>query len=88
MGSGTVPPPTPPTDPSLAVAGGSTPLDGIDLILADLDGVVYRGAEAIPHAVDGLLSSGVPVAYVTNNASRTVETIAEHLSGLGLPVRG
>ena len=30
------------------------PLDGVDLVLADLDGVVYKGPDAIPHAVDSL----------------------------------
>ena len=31
-----------------------TPLDGVDLLLADLDGVVYAGPNAIPHAVESL----------------------------------
>ena len=60
-----------------------------DTILADLDGVVYAGAGAIPHAVDALNSaveSGVRVGYITNNASRTDASVAEHLSGLGLSV--
>ena len=32
----------------------STPLTGVDLLLADLDGVVYAGANGIPYAVDGI----------------------------------
>ncbi len=65
-----------------------TPLDGVDLLLADLDGVVYRGAAAIPHAVESInrASESCAVAYVTNNASRTPESVAEQLVGLGLHV--
>jgi HAD superfamily hydrolase (TIGR01450 family) len=59
-----------------------------DTALLDLDGVVYRGADAVPHAVSALLAAaelGMRLAYVTNNASRTPETVAEHLVALGLP---
>ena len=31
-----------------------TPLDGVDAVLADLDGVVYQGPKAIPFAVESL----------------------------------
>src|SRR6186713_948896 len=50
-----------------------TPLDGVDVVLADLDGVVYRGADAIPYAVDSLnrAQQDHRVGYLTNNASRT-----------------
>jgi glycerol-1-phosphatase len=66
-----------------------TMLDGVDVILADLDGVVYKGAGAIPFAVESLnaaVASGVRVGYITNNASRTDASVAEHLSSLGLSV--
>lgn len=65
-----------------------TPLDGVDLVLADLDGVVYTGPDAIPHAVDSLnaVAETVRVGYITNNASRTDASVAEHLSDLGLHV--
>lgn len=65
------------------------PLDGVDLLLADLDGVIYRGAEAIAHAVESVnrVAEHIPVAYVTNNASRTDASVAEHLSQLGLDVK-
>jgi HAD superfamily hydrolase (TIGR01450 family) len=59
-----------------------------DTALLDLDGVVYRGAHAVPHAVPALLAAadlGMRLAYVTNNASRTPEAVAEHLVALGLP---
>jgi len=64
------------------------PLDGVDLLLADLDGVVYTGAEAIPYAVESLNSAAETcrVGYITNNASRTDATVAAHLRELGLRV--
>jgi len=68
---------------------GSSLLRGVDTILADLDGVIYKGAGAIPFAVDSInaaAASGVRVGYITNNASRTDTSVAEHLSGLGLTV--
>jgi HAD superfamily hydrolase (TIGR01450 family) len=51
--------------------------------------VVYLGAQAIDHAVDNINAAqtqGVKVGYVTNNASRKPETIAEQLSAFGLNV--
>ncbi|MCU1405158.1 MAG: haloacid dehalogenase [Glaciihabitans sp.] len=65
-----------------------TPLDGVDLVLADLDGVIYKGPDAIPFAVDGMnqASSNARLGYITNNASRTASSVAEHLSSLGLSV--
>ncbi len=66
-----------------------SPLDGVDLVLADLDGVIYKGAEAIPFAVASIntvVEGGVRVGYITNNASRTAASVAEHLTGLGLHV--
>jgi HAD superfamily hydrolase (TIGR01450 family) len=59
-----------------------------DTALLDLDGVVYRGADAVPHAVPALLAAaelGMRLTYVTNNASRTPQAVAEHLVRLGLP---
>ncbi len=66
----------------------SAPLDGVDLILADLDGVVYRGPVAIPHAVESLNAAARDrrVAYITNNASRTSASVAQYLTSLGLTV--
>ncbi|WP_378145871.1 HAD-IIA family hydrolase [Cnuibacter sp. UC19_7] len=66
-----------------------TPLDGVDVVLADLDGVVYQGPDAIPFAAESLSraqASGLAVAYITNNASRTDAQVAEQLSGFGLTV--
>jgi HAD superfamily hydrolase (TIGR01450 family) len=65
-----------------------TPLEGVDVLLADLDGVVYRGDDAIPYAVDSLnrAQQTLRVGYLTNNASRTDATVARHLTDLGLSV--
>lgn len=62
-----------------------TPLTGVSLILSDLDGVIYRGSDPVPHAVDALVESGLDLGYLTNNASRTPEQVAEQLRGYGLP---
>jgi glycerol 3-phosphatase-2 len=63
-----------------------SPLDGVDVVLADLDGVVYTGAQAIPYAVEALnhAAETIRVGYITNNASRTDEQVAHHLRELGL----
>ncbi|MER7057821.1 HAD-IIA family hydrolase [Streptomyces sp. NPDC000351] len=62
--------------------------EAYDTALLDLDGVVYAGGKAIAHAVDSLTTAhagGMRLAYVTNNALRTPETVAEHLTELGIP---
>lgn len=63
-----------------------TPFDGTDVIFSDLDGVVYAGDGAIPHAVEALnaASESARIAYITNNASRTTEQVSTHLRSLGL----
>lgn len=63
-------------------------LDRFDALLSDLDGVVYAGPHAIPGAPENLCrvsADGVPVVFVTNNASRSVATVAAHLTDLGVP---
>lgn len=64
----------------------STPLDGVDVVLADLDGVVYAGAGPLPHAVESLNEAARTrrLGYITNNASRTDAAVAAHLRELGL----
>lgn len=66
----------------------ATPLDGVDVVLADLDGVVYAGPSALPYAVHSLnkVAQQRRVGYITNNASRTDASVAEHLTSLGLSV--
>lgn len=71
-----------------AAPAGPAPLEGVELLLADLDGVVYRGRQGIPGAVEQLnraVEGGARrLGYVTNNASRTDAVVAEQLRGLGL----
>ncbi|GAA3369633.1 HAD hydrolase-like protein [Streptomyces sannanensis] len=62
--------------------------EAYDTALLDLDGVVYAGGSAIPRAVEALGAArecGMHLAYVTNNALRTPEAVAEHLTELGVP---
>src|SRR2546423_6628955 len=59
-----------------------------DTALLELDGVVYAGGHPIPHAVVSLgevRDGGMHLAYVTNNASRTPQAGAVHLTALGVP---
>ncbi|MCB5167048.1 HAD hydrolase-like protein [Streptomyces bambusae] len=70
-------------------AGSGTSLHrAYDTALLDLDGVVYAGGQAIAHAVPSLgaaRAAGMHLAYVTNNALRTPDAVAEHLTELGVP---
>jgi len=71
------------------VSEAGTLLDRYDSLLVDLDGVVYRGRAALPHAVGSLRSAkaaGLAIAYVTNNAARPPDAVASHLRDLGLEV--
>lgn len=57
--------------------------------ILDLDGVVYVGSDAVPHAIDALNSAvdrGVRLTAATNNASRVPADVAGHLIGLGLRI--
>ena len=69
-------------------AGAETSLSALYRgVVCDLDGVVYRGHEAVPHAVEaleGLRAAGRGVVYATNNASRTPREVAAQLTALGL----
>jgi HAD superfamily hydrolase (TIGR01450 family) len=63
-------------------------VDPYDLVIFDLDGVVYLVDRPIPGAVDAvsrLRTEGKPIAYATNNASRRPPEVAALLSGMGVP---
>lgn len=59
-------------------------IEGYDAVICDLDGVVYRGGQAVPGAVDALNSLPRPVVYVTNNASTQPSAVAARLRDLGV----
>ena len=69
----------------------STPVSLIgsyDLVVLDLDGVVYIGGNAVPGAVEALTAvraAGLHLAYVTNNAARPPHDVADQLTRLGVP---
>ena len=69
------------TDRPLAKAYG--------LALLDLDGVVYRGKEAVGYASGSIRAAeafGMRVEYTTNNSSRYQSVVADQLKGFGLDV--
>lgn len=82
-------------EPAAAVRAGaglqeaSTPLCSLyDVALLDLDGVVYIGPDAVPGAVKALshaARAGMRSGFVTNNASRPPEVVADHLRRIGVP---
>ncbi len=62
-------------------------LESHDLVMFDLDGVIYVSGEAIDGVPDRLRrvrEAGVHLAFVTNNASRTPEKVAGNLVALGI----
>ncbi|MCK2243865.1 MULTISPECIES: HAD-IIA family hydrolase [unclassified Crossiella] len=66
----------------------TTLLDAHDALLLDLDGTVYRGGTAVPGAPEAIAEAkrrGRALRYVTNNASRAPEAVAQHLRELGFP---
>ncbi|MCL6499700.1 MAG: HAD-IIA family hydrolase [Firmicutes bacterium] len=58
-------------------------------VILDLDGVVYRGRQALPGSVEFLAwlrRQGIPYAFVTNNSTRTPRQYVQHLQDLGISV--
>ncbi len=63
-------------------------VDGYAGVVCDLDGVVYRGDDAVdgaPKALQDIVARGVGLVYATNNASRVPADVAAQLAGLGAP---
>jgi HAD superfamily hydrolase (TIGR01450 family) len=61
---------------------------GYDVVMFDLDGVLYLGADPVPYAAGAAQHAhavGASVAFVTNNASRTPEHVAARLRDVGVP---
>lgn len=62
--------------------------DAYEGLILDLDGVVYRGDQAIPgarEAIAALRERGRRIVFLTNNSARTPERVAEKLAGVGVP---
>jgi len=63
-------------------------VDRYDLVIFDLDGVVYLGDQPVDAAVEALAKlrdRGVARAFATNNASRRAAEVAGLLTSLGVP---
>lgn len=62
-------------------------LQNYDALLVDLDGTVFAGGTPIDGAAEGLASHSRrgKTMYVTNNASRSPEQVAQLLTDLGFP---
>ena len=57
--------------------------------LIDMDGVIYRGSEMIPGALEfvhGLRAAGIPFVFLTNNSQRTQRDIVAKLRRMGFDV--
>lgn len=66
-------------------------VEGHDLVMFDLDGVVYVSGRAIGDVaahISQVRESGRSVAFVTNNASRTPDQVAERLLKVGVEATG
>lgn len=58
-----------------------------DLLMFDLDGVVYVDGHAVEHAAESIADAregGAHIAFITNNASRPPEQVASNLRELGV----
>jgi glycerol-1-phosphatase len=58
-----------------------------DLLMFDLDGVVYVDGHAVDHAAESIAharEAGAHIAFITNNASRTPQEVAAQLQELGV----
>jgi glycerol-1-phosphatase len=55
-----------------------------DCLLLDLDGTVFRGHELTEGAADALEGAPGRKLFVTNNASRSANEVADHLRDIGL----
>jgi glycerol-1-phosphatase len=76
-----------PGTPTLARGSGGPLSAAHDVALLDLDGVVYVGPDAVPgvpQALTEVRGAGMRLGFVTNNAARTPEQVAEHLTELGI----
>jgi 4-nitrophenyl phosphatase len=67
----------------------SAKITSVKSIIIDIDGVLWRGAKPLPGVADFfalLKARAVDFLIVTNNATRTPESIAERLAQIGVSV--
>lgn len=65
-------------------------MENIEGLLIDLDGTLYHGRHMILGAdvlIAGLRKAGIPFLFVTNNSSRTPESVADHLREMGIEAK-
>jgi len=63
----------------------------IPCLILDLDGVVYRGDEAIagaPEAIAHFRKAGKKIAFLTNNSASAPQKVVDKLCRLGIPCNG
>lgn len=58
-----------------------------DAYLFDLDGTVWEGGRALAHAQEAIAATEVACYYITNNASRSPETVASMLDDIAIPTQ-
>ncbi len=59
----------------------------VDLVIFDLDGVIYRDKEPMPYAAEGvarLRAEGYAVRFMSNNSSVSRHTFAQRLKNMGI----
>lgn len=75
--------------PHTWLLGYDQPLEtSYDIALLDLDGVCYRGAAPVDHAAAGIAAArqaGLRAMFVTNNANRPPQEVADQLTSLDIP---
>lgn len=54
-----------------------------DSALLDLDGTVYEGGRPVPGALEALRDAGLPMKFITNNASRSPVAVSDQLAAMG-----
>jgi glycerol-1-phosphatase len=71
---------------SLADTNGRPLLETLEALLVDIDGVVVLGDRLIPgapQALAGARRTGLPIAFVTNNAAREPAELVDRLRAIG-----
>lgn len=65
-------------------------MTSVEAFIIDMDGVLYKGSQAIPEARPFLATLdelGIPFMMATNNATQTPDDYVTKLDGMGIPLR-